>query len=205
MGIVSKCISQFSKPLSPHLAAQLDGSSSIPTSDHQIVRQVKELLSQHSQAGGRYAILETAGGVLSPGPSGSVQADLYRPLRLPTLLIGDSKLGGIGTTISAFESLHVRGYDLDSLILFDDSQWRNYGYLEKHFSKHDIPTVALPMPPTRRQDPKDDEAVLSDYYQECSESKAVTSLIDLLQQRHFPRVPKLTSMPSQAEGVIWHP
>lgn len=142
---------------------------------------------------------------MSPGPSGSVQADLYRPLRLPTLLIGDSKLGGIGTTISAFESLHVRGYDLDSLILFDDSQWRNYGYLEKHFSKHDIPTVALPMPPTRRQDPKDDEAVLSDYYQECSESKAVTSLIDLLQQRHFSRVSKLTSMPSQAEGVIWHP
>ncbi|KAJ9503466.1 hypothetical protein H2202_000605 [Exophiala xenobiotica] len=204
-GIVSKCISQFSKPLSPHLAAQIDGSSSIPTSDHQIVRQVKELLSRHSEAGGRYAILETAGGVLSPGPSGSVQADLYRPLRLPTILIGDSKLGGIGTTISAFESLHVRGYDLDSLILFDDPQWGNYGYLERHFSKHDIPAIALPMPPTRRQDPKDDEAVLSDYYQECSESKAITNLIDLLQQKHFSRVSKLTSMPSQADGVIWHP
>ncbi|KAI1621441.1 adenosylmethionine-8-amino-7-oxononanoate aminotransferase [Exophiala viscosa] len=204
-GIVSQCISQFSKPLSPHLAAQLDGDASIAASDHDIVRKVKDHLAKHSQAGGRYAILETAGGVLSPGPSGSVQADLYRPLRLPTLLIGDSKLGGIATTISAFESLHIRGYDLESLIVFDDPQWGNYGYLEKHFSRHDIPTVALPLPPPRRQDPRDDEAVLSDYYQECAESTAVTSLVDHLHQKHFSRTSKLTSMPSQAEAVIWHP
>lgn len=166
---------------------------------------MKSLLSQHSQAGGRYVIVETAGGVLSPGPSGSVQADLYRPLRLPTLLIGDSKLGGIGTTISAFESLHVRGYDLDSLILFDDPAWGNYDYLEKHFSKHGIPTIALPLPPARRQDPKDDEAVLSDYYQECSESSTINNLINGLHQKHFSRISKLTSMPAQAEAVIWHP
>jgi dethiobiotin synthetase/adenosylmethionine--8-amino-7-oxononanoate aminotransferase len=120
-------------------------------------------------------------------------------------LIGDSKLGGIATTISAFESLHIRGYDLDSLILFDDPQWGNSGYLEKHFLKHDVPTLALPLPPPRRENPKDDHAVLSDYYQECAESRAVTGLIDVLQQRHFSRVSKLTSMPSQADAVIWHP
>ncbi|KAL2427111.1 Bifunctional dethiobiotin synthetase/adenosylmethionine-8-amino-7-oxononanoate aminotransferase [Exophiala dermatitidis] len=205
-GINSKCISQFSQPLSPHLAAQRDGNSSIPRSDASIVRQIKEILSNHSQAGGRYAILETAGGVLSPGPSGSLQADLYRPLRLPTLLIGDSKLGGISTTISAFESLHVRGYDLDSVILFDDPQWGNYGYLERHFQeKHGVETHALPLPPARRDDPRDDEAVLADYYQECSESDFITNLIDLLQQKHFSRVSKLTSMPSKADSVIWHP
>ncbi|KAL2427131.1 Bifunctional dethiobiotin synthetase/adenosylmethionine-8-amino-7-oxononanoate aminotransferase [Exophiala dermatitidis] len=205
-GIDSKCISQFSQPLSPHLAAQRDGNSSIHRSDASIVRQIKEILSNHSQAGGRYAILETAGGVLSPGPSGSLQADLYRPLRLPTLLIGDSKLGGISTTISAFESLHVRGYDLDSVILFDDPQWGNYGYLERHFhDKHGVATHALPLPPPRRDNPRDDEAVLADYYQECSESASITNLIDLLQQKHFSRVSKLTSMPSKAESVIWHP
>jgi len=177
----------------------------IPTSDISIIAQIKAILAKHSQDGGRYAVLETAGGVLSPGPSGSVQADLYRPLRLPTLLIGDSKLGGIGTTISAFESLHVRGYDLDSVILFNDSKWGNHGYLERHFLKHDISTLALPMPPERRKDPKDDELALSDYYQECSESTTITSLIDLLQQKHFTRVSKLTSMPAQADAVIWHP
>ncbi|KIX07086.1 dethiobiotin synthase [Rhinocladiella mackenziei CBS 650.93] len=204
-GVISKCISEFSQPLSPHLAAQRDGNSSIPTSDKSIIARIKDALAKHSQAGGRYAVLETAGGVLSPGPSGSVQADLYRPLRLPTLLIGESKLGGIGTTISAFESLYLRGYDIDSVVLFDDPKWGNYGYLEKHFLKHDIPTLALPMPPARRKNPKDDELALSDYYQECSESTEIIGLIDLLQQKHFSRISKLTSMPSQADAVIWHP
>lgn len=99
----------------------------------------------------------------------------------------------------------MRGYDLDSVILFDDSKWGNFEYLEKHFSKHDIPTFALPLPPERRENPKDDELLLSDYYQECAESETVTNLLDSLQQKHFWRVSKLTSMPSQADAVIWHP
>ncbi|KIV95377.1 dethiobiotin synthase [Exophiala mesophila] len=204
-GALSKCISQFSRPLSPHLAAQLDGNPSIPTSDQSIVNQVKDLLSKHSLSGGRYVLLETAGGVLSPGPSGSMQADVYRPLRLPTLLVGDSKLGGISTTLSAFESLHVRGYDLDSVILFEDPQWGNHEYLQEKFSKHDIPTYAIPKPPARQDNIQDDEAALSEYYDQASTSPSITSLIEVLQQKHFSRVSKLTSLPTQAEAVVWHP
>lgn len=89
--------------------------------------------------------------------------------------------------------------------MFDDPKWGNFEYLERHFSKHDISAVALPQPPARRENVKDDEAVLSDYYQECSESAAVTRLVDELQQKHFARVSKLTSMPSEADAVIWHP
>jgi len=174
-------------------------------SDQSILAQVKDSLFKHGQSGGRYALLETAGGVLSPGPSGSVQADLYRPLRLPTLLIGDSKLGGIATTISAFESLHLRGYDLDSVLLFDDPKWGNHEYLQGHFSKHGIPTHALPLPPPKQSNPEDDELALSDYYDACSASSTITDLIDWLQQKHFSRVSKLASMPSQTEAVVWHP
>ena len=50
-----------------------------------------------------FTVVETAGGVLSPGPNRTLQADLYRPLRLPVLLVGDAKLGGISTTLSAYE------------------------------------------------------------------------------------------------------
>ncbi|KEF52000.1 uncharacterized protein A1O9_11990 [Exophiala aquamarina CBS 119918] len=204
-GIVSKCISQFSQPLSPHLAAELDGNNTIPRSNNTILAQINKLLSQHSQSGGRYAILETAGGVLSPGPSGAVQADVYRPLRLPALLVGDSKLGGIGTTISAFESLHVRGYDVDSVIVFDDPKWGNHGYLQEHFSNHGISTHAIPPPPSRQDNSRDDELALSEYYETCSTSPAITNIVDLLQQKHFSRVSKLISLPSQAEAVVWHP
>ena len=35
----------------------------------------------------------------SPGPSGTLQADLLRPLRLPALLVADGGLGGISTSI----------------------------------------------------------------------------------------------------------
>ncbi|KAK5050891.1 hypothetical protein LTR84_003450 [Exophiala bonariae] len=204
-GVLSKCISQFSEPLSPHLAAERDGNKTIPRSDNTILSQIQSLLSKHSLSGGRYAVLETAGGVLSPGPSGSVQADVYRPLRLPSLLVGDSKLGGISTTVSAFESLHVRGYDVDSVILFDDPKWGNFGYLQEHFSKHGISTHAIPPPPPRQNDPEDDASALSEYYEKCSTSPTVNNLVDLLQKKHFSRVSKLTSLPSQAEAVVWHP
>lgn len=56
-----------------------------------------------------FSIVETIGGPLSPGPSHSLQADIYRPLRLPVLLVGDTRLGGITTTLSAYESLTLRG------------------------------------------------------------------------------------------------
>jgi dethiobiotin synthetase/adenosylmethionine--8-amino-7-oxononanoate aminotransferase len=74
--------------------------------------------------------METAGGVHSPGPSGTTQADMYIPLRAPSLLVGDSRLGGISQTISAFESLRIRGYNVESVLLFRDDVYQNYLYLE---------------------------------------------------------------------------
>ncbi|RMZ80757.1 hypothetical protein DV738_g2647, partial [Chaetothyriales sp. CBS 135597] len=206
-GIISSCLSQFSVPVSPHLAAQIDGQNSnkLLKDDKAIIRQTKQELNRQLGKGVRYALLETAGGVLSPGPSGTPQADLYRPLRLPSLLVGDSKLGGIGTTISAFESLHLRGYDVDSVLLFDDPAWGNAGYLREHFAKHNIETTPVPLPPPRQADSRSDEQALNDYYESCAASPAIASLIDLLNAKHFSRVSKLTSLPSLAESIIWHP
>ncbi|CAM9543659.1 unnamed protein product, partial [Ectocarpus fasciculatus] len=66
---------------------------------------------------GRLVLVEAAGGVLSPAPSGSLQADTFRPMRLPVLLVGDGKLGGIGATLSALESLRTRGYSVLGIAL----------------------------------------------------------------------------------------
>lgn len=51
---------------------------------------------------------------LSAGPSMPVraQADVYRPLRLPVVLVGDGRLGGISSTIAAYEALVSRGYEV---------------------------------------------------------------------------------------------
>ncbi|KAD4179932.1 hypothetical protein E3N88_28523 [Mikania micrantha] len=114
--------------------------------------------------GGVLSLVETSGGVASPGSSGSLQCDLYRfehvsvpyaqnilvlkkeiglassktpfvpsplrspyaifangygPFRLPSILVGDGRLGGISGTISAYESLTIRGYDVVAVVLED--------------------------------------------------------------------------------------
>lgn len=42
-----------------------------------------------------------------------------RPFRLPAVLVGDGCLGGISSTISAYESLKVRGYDVVAVVIED--------------------------------------------------------------------------------------
>lgn len=212
-GILSKCLKQYSQPLSPHLAAKIDEpnhelnhrAGKLNVADRTLLHKVKDSLDAHQKAGGKYAVLETAGGVLSPGPSGSVQADVYRPLRLPVVLVGDAKLGGVATTISAFESLHLRGYDVQSVLLFDMPRWGNADYLKNYFSQHDIVTLSLPIPPERDADQQRDHDQLTAYYERVSTSSEVKSTIDLIHQKHFSHISKLTSMPAHAESIIWHP
>lgn len=42
-----------------------------------------------------------------------------RPLRLPGILVGDGRLGGISGTISAYECLKLRGYDIVAVVVED--------------------------------------------------------------------------------------
>ena len=113
----------------------------------------------HGRKNSTLTFLETAGGVNSPGasgrrthtaagswerrmlnhsqsracgsiPPGTLQSDLYRPLRLPTVLIGDSALGGISTTLASLESLYIRGYDVLAVLMLDNAQLRNHAAVE---------------------------------------------------------------------------
>lgn len=213
LGIVTRCLKQYSQPLSPHLAAQIDDPSHVlnprtgklDSNDKTLVQKVKTALADHHRNGGRYAIVETAGGVLSPAPSGSVQADVYRPLRLPVVLVGDAKLGGIATTISAFESLHLRGYDVQSVLLFDLPRWGNAAYLTDYFKDKNITTFSLLPPPEKHEDAGTDREQLAEYYEHVSSDTAISSLMTDLDQKHLQRVSKLTSLPAHAESVVWHP
>jgi dethiobiotin synthetase len=69
-----------------------------------------------------FTVVETAGGVLSPGPHNTSQADMYRALRMPVLLVGDSRYGGISSTLCAYESLRMRGYNVLSVALIDRAE-----------------------------------------------------------------------------------
>lgn len=51
-----------------------------------------------------------------------------RPFRVPAILVGDGRLGGISGTISAYESLTLRGYDVVAVV-FEDHGLLNEGPL----------------------------------------------------------------------------
>lgn len=152
-------------------------------------------------------LLETAGGVHSPTLSGTSQADLYRPLRLPVLLVADPRLGGISASISAFESLHMRGYDVEGVLLFADGYYRNDGYLREYFAKRGIRTVVLPAPPERveEQDVASDREAMREYYETQCADGAVRDLLLELKSGHARRIDKLEAMADEAVSTIWYP
>jgi dethiobiotin synthetase/adenosylmethionine--8-amino-7-oxononanoate aminotransferase len=150
-------------------------------------------------------LLETAGGVHSPTPSGTSQADLYRPLRLPICLVADHKLGGISASISAFESLHVRGYDLDAVLQFEDAHYQNYAYLHDYFEKKGIKTIALPTPPKRESNDSEDQEVMAEYYEKMAKHDAVEEMLAGLSEKHEKRIENLEVMANRAYKQIWYP
>jgi dethiobiotin synthetase/adenosylmethionine--8-amino-7-oxononanoate aminotransferase len=176
-----------------------------PLSDSEILDGVSKYLTESSQSGTGVALVETAGGVHSPTPSGSSQADLYRPLRLPIWLVADHRLGGISASISAFESLHLRGYDIDAVFQFEDDHYQNHEYLKTYFEKKGISTLSLPLPPERDANEDEDAEMMSEYYENMSQSDGVEELIAKSADRHQLRIQNLEEMSSKAYKQIWYP
>jgi dethiobiotin synthetase/adenosylmethionine--8-amino-7-oxononanoate aminotransferase len=174
-------------------------------SDSSILLKILNQLSFYARTGRGTVLLETAGGVHSPTPSGSSQADFYRPLRLPVVLVADHRLGGISTSISAFESLHMRGYDIDSVLLFGDSRYQNDDYLSKYFQGHGISTLSLPSPPARGAHSQEDEEAMVGYYDHVAKLDEVGEMISLSVARHEERIKRLESMSGRAYRHIWYP
>lgn len=148
--------------------------------------------------------METAGGVNSPGPSGTLQADLYRPLRLPSILIADAHLGGISTSISAYESLNARGYDVEGVAIFKDEYYRNFEYLQSYFSKRGINYLAIDPPPKRSENLSDDQQAMQVYYESACRGDAIDFTNRLL-DTHENRIDRLKHMAQTAHKQIWWP
>ncbi|EFQ26792.1 dethiobiotin synthase [Colletotrichum graminicola M1.001] len=202
--VAKKTLFQFEMPASPHLAAE---ASDQPTpKDGQILRSIHNYASRRAAEGPGWLFIETAGGVHSPAPSGTTQADLYTPLRVPVVLIGDAKLGGISQTISAFESLKLRGYDVESILLFRDDRYRNHAYLADYFARdRGIPVGALHRPPARAEDVEADAEAMARYYRDAAPSDVARDALAHLHDRHLARVSRLETMARDAHSTIWYP
>lgn len=107
--------------VSPHVAAAREGRA---VDDAQVVRATRAELANFAHDctadADALIVVETAGGVASPSPSGSLQCDVYAPLALPAILVGDARLGGISATLCAAEALRARGHQLAGVVLFEE-------------------------------------------------------------------------------------
>ncbi|KAJ5484873.1 hypothetical protein N7539_004861 [Penicillium diatomitis] len=207
-GTLTKCLYQFDEPVSPHIAAK-QKTKTVPRDDG-LLAAIHKTLSEWARTEIDFALVETAGGVHSPGPNGNSQADLYRPLRLPIVLVADSRLGGISSSISAYESLLVRGYDVQSVLLFRDDYYQNHDYLGDFFRKKSIPLVSLPAPPVKPSQSdtdslaRDEEAMFS-YYRQASQEDSVAQLLEEMKIKNVERIERLAEMSSRAQDLIWYP
>ena len=144
-------------------------------------------------------------GVHSPALSGTSQADCYRPLFLPTILVGDSRLGGISSTISSYESLLLRGYIIDTVLLFHDDYYRNGEYLRSYFEDRGIHLATVAPPPEKLHDPAENFEATERYYQSVISSDDIGGVVDHLDRCHKSRIEELESMPRRTLDAIWWP
>ncbi|SCV73356.1 BQ2448_7282 [Microbotryum intermedium] len=218
----TKCLFHFDEPVSPHLAvARSDSATTAPSqypTDDAFVRAISQHVDQFAQdpasaarqAPGRGSAraslyIESAGGVHSPVLSGSSQVDALRPLAPPsTLLIASHALGGISTTLSAYESLLIRGYRIDSVLVFKEDYYENYSYFQKWFEQErGIKVGVVPLPPTVAEPSERDEQNMHSYYSTLEEG--LSPIVDHLRETHRNRIDELASMGKRSRDVFWWP
>ena len=211
----------FDRPGSSYIAAQ---ASRVAIADHIILNRLECALECRRLANPVLSLelVETSGGVLSPAPSGCYQADLYRRLRLPAILVGDPKLGGIGATLAAMESLHARGYDIAAIAMLEDpsigSRDSRYVGNSSYLRTHSVYSSRIPVfqiPPPRHEKPdsvpgnpkslEEDGEKMAAYYDCQAARMAADAFREGLVKTHLTRYAQLKSYHDESRNVLWQP
>ncbi|KAJ7453664.1 PLP-dependent transferase [Mycena galericulata] len=188
------CLYRFHVPVSPHLAAQLAAGEeskkivSDRTFINSIASHVRRCAARSPDPAHMY--VETAGGVHSPTLSRTLAA---------------SRLGGISATISAYESLMLRGYIVDAILLFRDEYYRNSEFLTPYFSERGVQVPALDAPPPIPVNATERYATTERYYERLVSEDSILPVLRNLDERHEQRLAELASMPRRSLDAFWWP
>lgn len=100
----------------------------------------------------------------------------------------------------------MRGYDVESVVLFKEDRYQNFAYLSEYFAEHhDVPVAGVLEPPERKSSLEEDVRAMAQYYEEQSKEKATGDVISHLDSRHEQRISSLSSLPTEALQNIWYP
>lgn len=192
---IIKTIYSFPEPLSPNLAA----ARSRMITDSDLVQAIKANL-------GSSTIIETAGGVNTPVISGNLQSNVFRALSLPAILVGDHRLGGISATLSAYESLKLRGYDVPLLVLFRNEELNNEDTIKLNLdgiSNTETVVKTIEMPPDKVDDIFTDTENLTNYFRRNQNS--TNELVSVLESFNEEKEKRLKFLQSNGEKSVWWP
>ncbi len=80
-----------------------------------------------------------------------LQCEAWQGLSLPAILVGDGRLGGISSTLSAQDSLNMRGHTTAAVVVSEVDGLGNAHALRRHLGRsplgHHIPVLELPALP----------------------------------------------------------
>jgi len=103
------CPNRFTPACSPHLAAELAGSS---LSAAAMASSLKDLQNSY-----QCVVAEGAGGILVPLGGGETMLDLMVLLNWPVILVSSDKLGTINHTLLSLEALRRAGIDVAGVVV----------------------------------------------------------------------------------------
>jgi dethiobiotin synthase len=110
------------RPVSPHLAARLHGTTIT----------IDALVSSITAASESIAwIVEGAGGVLVPINDTETMADLMNALGLPVVVVARAGLGTINHTLLTLEALRRRGLGVAAVVMVGDRNAENRAAIER--------------------------------------------------------------------------
>lgn len=185
----------------PDLAARLCGAR--PAPDAGILALTRQALAA-AAARGAIALVEGAGGVLSPFPSGSLAADALRPLALPAVLVGDPALGGISSTLAAREALVARGYQVPAVVFFErpDALQENAATVQRVVDGEVEQSTSVFSAPEL---PQAADTPLAEYFQSEESAAFSANLLAHLLAWDRRRMAELADMSATAPAIFWYP
>ena len=183
----------------PHIAEKLEGR---PVTDEDVVNAVRNRLEEfynndlnnnNNNNNNKFALVETAGGVASPSSSGNLQSNVLARCRLPAILVGDGRLGGVSVTLTSYESLLLRGYDVACIVLSNEG-YDNHEAIAKNVPSN-VKVFSLPKLPHEGDGQKWVHA----------QNDAFRDMYAHLVQWHAKRVEKLNGLAKDALDTLWWP
>lgn len=195
------CGHGYREPIAPHRCAEREQS---PLTDAQVVDCITGFVAswQEELRAGGLCLIEGAGGVLSPLPSGALAADAYRILRYPVVLVVDPNLGGISGAITAVEALERRGFDIALIISFA-SEHENPVYLRQWWSTRNREACVLEIPlDIQKWTPS---GWMGESEMPPAVFDAVRQSLTSLCNYRFNRARRLRELQEESERVLWWP